>query len=72
LTSDRVDYVISDATYEEQVERIIGVDLTAIDSKAIIVNTKWFTDCVQSKQLLPSNKNYRLKNKRVNFQSIKS
>ncbi len=72
MTSDCVDYIISDATYEEQVEDIIGLDLTAIDSKAIVVNTKWFTDCAQSKQLLPLNKNYRLKNKRVNIQSIKS
>ncbi len=72
MTSDCVDYVISDVIYEEEVERLIGLDLTAIDSKAIVVNTKWFTDCVQLKQLLPLNKNYRLKNKRVNIQSIKS
>ncbi|CAG2171677.1 unnamed protein product [Oppiella nova] len=64
---ESIDYIISDFEYEEQVMESIGCDIREL--KAVVVNTRWLTDSMQSQQLMPFNTNYRLKRRHKGIDS---
>ncbi|CAG2166083.1 unnamed protein product, partial [Oppiella nova] len=67
---ESIDYIISDFEYEEQVMESIGCDIREL--KAVVVNTRWLTDSMQSQQLMPFNTDYRLKRRHKGIDSKSS